>query len=85
MNSYNCEVAVLARQFEIEGRMTNILKSKKTIQTSSSSYKKTYLDISLAYINFSSTKCETKALFLKNQRFRNILTCKWHSEYLIET
>jgi hypothetical protein len=85
MNSYNCEVAILARQYEIEGRMTNIIKSKKTIQTSSASYKKTYVDISLAYINFSNTKCETKALYLKSQKYRNVLTCKWHSEYLIET
>jgi hypothetical protein len=85
MNSYNCEVAILARQYEIEGRMTNIIKSKKTIQTSSPSYKKTYVDISLAYINFSNTKCETKALYLKSQKYRNVLTCKWHSDYLIET
>lgn len=57
MNSYNCEVAILAKQFEIEGRVTNLLKSKRIIQNAFHSYKKTFLDLSLAYINFSSTKC----------------------------
>ncbi len=59
MNLYNCEVVILARQYFIEGRITNVLKSKKTMHNINiqSPYKKTYLDISLAYINFSSTKC----------------------------
>ena len=78
-------MTVLAKQFEIEGRMTNIIKSKKLIVNSAASFKKSFIDVSLAYINFSSTKCESKQLFLKQQKFKDVLTCKWHSEYLIET
>ena len=36
--------------------MTNIIKSKKCILNSSATFKKTFIDVSLAYINFSSIK-----------------------------
>ena len=63
--------------------MTNLVKGKKIIQNSFAGYRKNYVDVSLAYVNCSSTKCESKPLFLKGQSFRNILTCQWNSEYLI--
>ena len=85
MNTYNSEVTILARQYELEGRVTSVTKSKKVIQSSMATYKKSFIDVSLAYINFSSAKCESKPLCLKNQKFRNVLTCKWNSEYFIET
>lgn len=59
--------------------MTNIIKSKKMIVNSTASFRKSFIDVSLAYINFSSTKCESKPLFLKKQKFKDVLTCKWHS------
>jgi hypothetical protein len=87
MNGYNCEVTVLAKQYQLQGRVTNIVKSKKKIGNGSSinTVRSNYIDVSLAYINFSGMKCETKSLFLKQQKFKSILTCKWHSEYFIET
>jgi hypothetical protein len=37
--------------------MTNIVKSKRIIVNSNAAFKKTFIDVNLAYINFSSTKC----------------------------